>query len=81
MLICANTHQLAGGYFEYRDLGPVVLKGWAEPIPAWQVLRTSGVESRFEAMHKTKLPPLFGSKRRGWPQRYLKHLKLIKSYQ
>jgi len=24
------------------------------------VLRTSGVESRFEAMHKTKLPPLFG---------------------
>jgi predicted ATPase len=24
------------------------------------VLRTSGVESRFEAMHNTKLPPLFG---------------------
>jgi class 3 adenylate cyclase/tetratricopeptide (TPR) repeat protein len=60
VLISANTHQLAGGYFEYHNLGPVVLKGWAEPIPAWQVLRTSGVESRFEAMHKTKLPPLFG---------------------
>jgi predicted ATPase len=26
----------------------------------WQVLGTSGVESRFDAMHANKLPPLFG---------------------
>ena len=60
VLICASTRQLTGGQFHYRDLGPVALKGWAEPIPVWQVLGTSGAESRFEAMHKTKLPPLFG---------------------
>ena len=60
VLICPNTRRLTGGHFDYRDLGPVALKGWAEPIPVWQVLGTSGVESRFEAMHKTKLPPLFG---------------------
>jgi class 3 adenylate cyclase/tetratricopeptide (TPR) repeat protein len=60
VLICPNTRRLTGGHFDYRDLGPLVLKGWAEPIPVWQVLATSGVESRFEAMHKTKLPPLFG---------------------
>ena len=29
-------------------------------MPVWQVLGTSGVESGFEAMHKSKLPPLFG---------------------
>ena len=60
VLICPSTRRLTGGHFDYRDLGPLALKGWAEPIPVWQVLGTSGVESRFEAMHKTKLPPLFG---------------------
>src|SRR5215471_262369 len=49
VLISESTHQLTDGYFEYRDLGSVALKGWAEPIPAWQVLGVSGVESRFEA--------------------------------
>src|SRR6516165_5030214 len=60
VLICPSTRRLTGGHFDYRDVGLVALKGWAEPVPVWQVLGTSGVESRFEAMHKTKLPPLFG---------------------
>jgi hypothetical protein len=29
---------LTGGLFEYRDLGTVSLKGFAEDVPAWQVL-------------------------------------------
>ncbi|HMM90595.1 adenylate/guanylate cyclase domain-containing protein [Bradyrhizobium sp.] len=60
VLISESTHQLTGGYFEYRNLGTVALKGWAEPIPAWQVLGISGVESRFEALHKTRLTPPIG---------------------
>ena len=60
VLICPSTRRLIGGHFDYRDLGPLALKGRAEPVPVWQVLAASGVESRFEAMHKTKLPPLFG---------------------
>src|SRR5499427_5727045 len=60
VLICPQTRQLTGGHFDYRDLGALALKGWPEPVQVWQVLRASGVESRFEAMHKTKLPPLFG---------------------
>jgi class 3 adenylate cyclase/tetratricopeptide (TPR) repeat protein len=60
VLICPSTRQLTGGHFDYRDLGPVTLRGWAKPVPAWQVLGPSGVASRFEAMHKTQLPPLFG---------------------
>jgi class 3 adenylate cyclase/tetratricopeptide (TPR) repeat protein len=60
VLICPKTRQLTGGHFDYRDLGPVAMKGWDEPIQVWHVLGPSGVQSRFEAMHKAKLPPLFG---------------------
>ena len=60
VLISASTHRLTGGYFEYRDLGAIALKGYAEPTQAWQVLRMSGVQSRFEATHQTQLPPLIG---------------------
>jgi predicted ATPase/class 3 adenylate cyclase len=60
VLICPSTRRLTSGHFDYRDVGPLALKGWAEPVPVWQVLGASGVESRFEAMHKTKLAPLFG---------------------
>jgi class 3 adenylate cyclase/tetratricopeptide (TPR) repeat protein len=60
VLICPQTRRLTGGHFDYRDLGPRALKGWTEPVAIWQVLGPTGVASRFEAMHKTKLPPLFG---------------------
>jgi class 3 adenylate cyclase/predicted ATPase len=60
VLISESTHRLTDGHFEYRNLGPVALKGWAEPIPAWQVLGTTGVESRFEAQHKARLTSLIG---------------------
>src|SRR5436309_2567593 len=60
VVISASTRRLTGGQFEYRDRGPVTLKGWTEPVPAWQVLRTRGVEGPFEAQHESKLTPLFG---------------------
>ncbi len=60
VIICPNTRELTGGHFEYRDLGGVTLKGWSEPVPAWQVLRATNVESRFEARHKTSVSPLLG---------------------
>jgi len=60
VLICPHTRPLTGGHFDYRDLGALALKGWTEAVQVWQVLRASDVVSRFEAMHQTKLPPLFG---------------------
>ncbi|MCP3470424.1 AAA family ATPase [Bradyrhizobium sp. CCGUVB1N3] len=60
VLISESTHQLSDGHFEFRNLGPVALKGWADPIPAWRVLGATGVESRFEAQHKARLTPLIG---------------------
>src|ERR1700724_3950463 len=60
VLISESTHRLTDGHFDYHNLGPIALKGWAEPIPAWQVLGASGVESRFEAQHKARLKALIG---------------------
>jgi class 3 adenylate cyclase/predicted ATPase len=60
VIVAASTRRLVGNLFEYRDLGPVEVKGIAEPVPAWQVLRPSAVASRFEALHGPALTPLIG---------------------
>jgi class 3 adenylate cyclase/predicted ATPase len=54
------TRHLLGGLFEYRDLGTVAMKGFPQPVQAYQVLRSSAVESRFEAFHSAGLTPLVG---------------------
>ncbi|HKM68849.1 MAG TPA: AAA family ATPase [Stellaceae bacterium] len=60
VVIAAGTRRLVGDLFEYRDLGSVELKGIAAPVPAWQVLRPSGVASRFEALRGAALSRLVG---------------------
>jgi predicted ATPase/class 3 adenylate cyclase len=60
VVIGPRTRRLLGDLFEYRDLGAVELKGFAESAHAYQVLRPSGVESRFEALRSTELTPLVG---------------------
>ncbi|MFG3595376.1 AAA family ATPase [Bradyrhizobium sp. RDI18] len=54
------TRHLLGDLFEYRDLGTVAMKGFPQPVQAYQVLRSSAVESRFEAFHSAGLTPLVG---------------------
>ena len=60
VVIAVGTRRLLGDLFEYRDLGPVEVKGLAAPVPAWRVLRPSAVASRFEAFHGSALGPLIG---------------------
>ncbi|MDP8919396.1 MAG: AAA family ATPase, partial [Pseudomonadota bacterium] len=60
IVIGHRTRQLLGSLFEYCDLGAVAAKGFAEPVHAYQVLRESTVESRFEAFHGSALSPLVG---------------------
>ena len=60
VVIAAGTRRLTGDLFEYRDLGAVSVKGIAGPVSAWQVLRPSVVESRFEALRGSVLGPLIG---------------------
>src|ERR1700747_644269 len=58
-VISSSTRRLTGGLFNYRDLGTVMLKGFAETVPAWQALGASAAESRFEAL-RTRTTPLVG---------------------
>jgi class 3 adenylate cyclase/predicted ATPase len=60
VVIAAGTRRLVGDLFEYRDLGAVKVKGLAASVPAWQVLRPSGVASRFEALRGSALTRLVG---------------------
>jgi class 3 adenylate cyclase/tetratricopeptide (TPR) repeat protein len=56
VVIGSGARRLTGGLFEYRDLGAFELKGFAENVPAWQVLREGAAESRFEALRVTTTP-------------------------
>src|SRR5205823_3753700 len=60
VVIAAGTRRLVGDLFEYRDLGAVAVRGIAAPVTAWQVLRPSGVASRFEALRGSALTRLVG---------------------
>jgi class 3 adenylate cyclase/predicted ATPase len=60
VVIAAATRQLTGDLFDYRDLGTVEVKGITGPVPAWQVLGPSTIESRFEALRGSSLTPLIG---------------------
>jgi predicted ATPase/class 3 adenylate cyclase len=56
VVISSSTRRLTGGLFDYRDLGTVVLKGFAESVQVWQALGASAAESRFEALRARTTP-------------------------
>ena len=60
VVISQATRRLVGGLFELADLGPLRLKGFAEPLPAWRVEGEGRAEGRFEALHGERLTPLVG---------------------
>jgi len=60
VVIAESTRKLLGNLFELQDLGARDLKGIAGRARAWAALRASSVESRFDALHTTSLPPLVG---------------------
>jgi class 3 adenylate cyclase len=61
VVIGPKTRQIIGDLFEYGDLGTVEVKGFADPVHAYRVLRPSVIESRFEALHAAALlTPLVG---------------------
>lgn len=60
IVVCPSTHNLTEGYFDFKEMRSVRVKGLPEPITVWQVLGASGIESRFEARHKKRLIPLVG---------------------
>jgi class 3 adenylate cyclase len=56
VVIGPATRRLLAGLFEYHDLGGIEAKGFAAPVQAYQVVRPSMVESRFEALRAATTP-------------------------
>jgi class 3 adenylate cyclase/tetratricopeptide (TPR) repeat protein len=54
-----TTRRLLGGLFEFRDLGGIEAKGFDNRVQAYEAVRPSMVESRFEAL-RTATTPLVG---------------------
>jgi len=59
-LISASTRRLIEGRFQLAALGPLELKGFAAPTPAWQLVSEEVADSRFEARHRGQLPQIIG---------------------
>jgi predicted ATPase len=60
VVIADSTRRLVGNLFELEDFGSQELKGISGPVRAWNVLRPSSVESRFDAFHASGLTELVG---------------------
>ena len=59
VVIDLQTRRQTAGLFEYDDLGSIELKGFAQRVQAWRVIRESNVASRFEAL-RSQTTPLVG---------------------
>ena len=60
VIIADGTRRLVGDLFELSGLTPSSLKGFAEPVRAWRILGEGHADSRFQALHGTRLTPLVG---------------------
>ncbi len=60
VVIAESTRRLAGGRFNYRDLGLAEAKGFSEPVHGWRVTGVSAAASRFEVRRGAGLSPLAG---------------------
>ncbi len=58
--ISQTTHDLAGGLFDYQDLGLVELKGLPRPERVWRAVRRAAVADRFSARRGGRLAPIVG---------------------
>jgi len=60
IVVSERVRRLAGGAFDYEDLGEQTLKGIAQPTHAYRILGVSEAASRFDAAVGESLTPLVG---------------------
>ena len=60
IVVSERAQRLAGGAFDYEDLGEQTLKGIARPTHAYRILGVSAAASRFDAATGGILTPLVG---------------------
>ncbi len=62
-LVSASTRRLLGRAFELRAIGPLQLRSFKAPVPAWTIVREIENVSRFEASRSEALTPFVGRER------------------
>jgi class 3 adenylate cyclase/tetratricopeptide (TPR) repeat protein len=60
IILTAETVRLAEGYIQVRPLGPVPIKGLAEPIPIFELTGTSPTRTRLQVSAARGLTPFVG---------------------
>ncbi len=60
IVVSDRVRQLAGGAFNYLDLGEKQLKGISRTLKVFQVTSESDAETRFDADHREDMAPLVG---------------------
>lgn len=61
VVVSGATRDAAGDLFEFRSLGPVVVKGLSRSVVAWELLAEQYSQSRFQAMRgRRRLDRLIG---------------------
>ena len=63
VVIADATRHVTRGAFTYRDLGPVALKGFGEPVQIWEVGQPNAEESRYRARLQGEPLTFVGRKR------------------
>ncbi len=60
VIIADATRQMVGGLFACRNLGPLQLKGYGEPLQVWQVLRARRTFSHFRNFREPVVTKIVG---------------------
>src|SRR5262245_59464390 len=60
LVVSCTTYRLIQGYFACQDLGVQTLRGVAEPLTVYHIVRESGATSRLEVAEPRGLTPLVG---------------------
>ena len=60
VIVSQATRRLVGGLFDFQELGPRRLKGFAGPLATFRVVGEGRAEGRFEALRGAQLTPLIG---------------------
>ncbi len=63
VLVSEYAHKPAKGYFDFETLGEIQVKGKAEPVKAYQLVKPSKVQTRIEASAAKGLTRFVGRKR------------------
>ena len=60
IVVCEDTHKLTEGYFQFKALGPVKVKGATEPVEIYEVTGIGAVRTRLQVAARRGLVRFVG---------------------